>query len=273
MSNPTYPIVGRNPVVCGRKFCAGCGRWRLACDFAAHRREPLQLNARCHACVRIAYAHASEREREQRREYARKYAERKRREAGVPEREKYTAARIAAAAPILGRRNCYRCGRWRPVSDFGHHRGAMAATCMVCVRRANKASKARRTPQQIELRREYERIYREAQRRRNGVPERNWRTRQAPPDPDWNGNGLSRRVDSAALRPHVRAWINAYAADHGLNGTGQDAGTKALAEASTVAERRIWGILHGEHRKTHYAVADRLCTAMGLTLALIYDDD
>lgn len=269
---PAYPIIGRNPVVCGRKFCAGCGRWRQIVDFSCHKRDPLQVNARCYACVRIGHNTASERERERRREYNRLYAERKRRERGVPTRDLYTAQQIAESAPILGRRNCLRCTRWRHVSDFGHHRGKMRSVCAACLRVADRKAKAERTAEQRELRREYDRIYKDGLRRKAGIPQRNL-TREPPPDPAWNRNGFARRVSTDPLRPHVAVWLRAYAFEHNLNGSGMHAGTKALAAASTVPERRIWGILEGETEHTHYAVADRLCTAMGLALSVIYDDD
>lgn len=267
---PAYPHNGRsNPVVCGRKFCARCGRWRHAVDFSPHgRRGATRLNSRCRTCVRLTHAEASQRERERRREYSRLWAERDRRARGVPTREQWTHLR----EPILGRLNCQRCGRWRPVSDFGHHRGGISYTCIVCVRAASRAAVARRNAEQRELRREYERIYKEARRRQAGIPEREWVTRTAPPDPHMRGSSLHRHVDSAALRPHLMAWLRAYAAEHPFDwGYAANRGISALANASTVPERRIYGIVTGESERTHYAVADRLAVAIGLSLTVIYE--
>ena len=48
---------GPNPVILGRKFCVGCGRWRLAIEFHASSRNPdgtaTRLQARCKTCMRI----------------------------------------------------------------------------------------------------------------------------------------------------------------------------------------------------------------------------
>jgi hypothetical protein len=52
-----------NPIVCGHKFCATCGRWRLLCDFA---REGDMPRGTCAACKRIA-ARSSQRPRRERK--------------------------------------------------------------------------------------------------------------------------------------------------------------------------------------------------------------
>lgn len=45
---------GANEVVCGRKFCAGCGRWRHVCDFPRNASKGYKVAlARCRACVNI----------------------------------------------------------------------------------------------------------------------------------------------------------------------------------------------------------------------------
>ena len=77
----------RNPIVLGRKFCAGCGRWRHIVDYALHKGRP---RPRCHVCQR-AYQRAWHRQmtpeqRDRQREYFRIWQEAKRREAGVPPR-------------------------------------------------------------------------------------------------------------------------------------------------------------------------------------------
>ena len=80
-----------NPVVLGRKFCASCGRWRLALDFSPMGRKGSKLSPYCRVCVarrhREQYrAPHSPEWWEQRREYQRIYQQTKRREAGIPER-------------------------------------------------------------------------------------------------------------------------------------------------------------------------------------------
>jgi hypothetical protein len=58
---PTYRGFSKhapNPVVCGRKFCSRCGRWRQTCDFHVHRRWPngsaRDFQTWCMACTRTA---------------------------------------------------------------------------------------------------------------------------------------------------------------------------------------------------------------------------
>ena len=80
-----------NPVVCGRKFCCYCGRWRHVCDFRpCHRNTRSGLNSLCETCQRVKSreqrARATAKQREKRREYQRLWHYMRRREAGVPER-------------------------------------------------------------------------------------------------------------------------------------------------------------------------------------------
>jgi hypothetical protein len=77
----------RNPIVLGRKFCAGCGRWRHVVDFALHKGRP---RPRCCACQRAYqrawHANATPEQRDRQREYSRIWQEAKRREAGIAPR-------------------------------------------------------------------------------------------------------------------------------------------------------------------------------------------
>jgi len=76
----------RNPVVCGRKFCAGCGRWRHVVDFPTSRG---QLRGCCWTCSRIRdrayYANRTAAQRELRNEYLRIWQDARRRAAGKRE--------------------------------------------------------------------------------------------------------------------------------------------------------------------------------------------
>jgi hypothetical protein len=85
----------RSPLVLGRKFCAGCGHWRHACDFALHRGR---LRPRCHACTRIYQRrwryNATPEQRERIREYDRIWQNTKRREAGIPPRNYHHRASV-----------------------------------------------------------------------------------------------------------------------------------------------------------------------------------
>lgn len=82
---------GSVEVVCGRKFCPGCGRWRHVCDFAPDPRKPARKWARCDACVRatVRYytAHLSPERRADRREAKRFQEEGRRRRNGAKPRE------------------------------------------------------------------------------------------------------------------------------------------------------------------------------------------
>jgi hypothetical protein len=74
------------PLVCGRKHCARCGRWRHACDFACVNGE---LVSWCRTCKgawhRVHYR--DEPSYSRRLEYMRIYHEAKRREAGMKPRQ------------------------------------------------------------------------------------------------------------------------------------------------------------------------------------------
>lgn len=74
---------GSAEVVCGRKFCSLCGRWRHLCDFPTHGGR---MTARCLGCGAAANryytAHITAEQRALRLEYTRIWKEGKRREAG-----------------------------------------------------------------------------------------------------------------------------------------------------------------------------------------------
>jgi hypothetical protein len=74
-----------NPVVCGRKYCAGCGRWRHAVDFRP-RTDKHVPSSSCEPCRRAArrarYARWTPEQMERKREYARFWLEKHRRETG-----------------------------------------------------------------------------------------------------------------------------------------------------------------------------------------------
>ena len=80
-----------NPVVCGRKFCCYCGRWRHVCDFRPNTRNTRSgLTSLCATCMRIKSreqrARITAKQRVKVREYQRLWHYVKRRQAGVPER-------------------------------------------------------------------------------------------------------------------------------------------------------------------------------------------
>ena len=85
--NPTR-TTPRNPIVCGRKFCAQCGRWRHVVDFQRERRNTGSggLRSYCRTCSEIKRRTrmADARRRQELREYQRIWADARRRQAGVP---------------------------------------------------------------------------------------------------------------------------------------------------------------------------------------------
>ena len=76
-----------NPVVCGRRFCTKCGRWRLVCDFASLHGQPRTCCSTCQAVKqRVKYRTQTPLQRQLRREYERIYREAQRRRRGVQPR-------------------------------------------------------------------------------------------------------------------------------------------------------------------------------------------
>jgi hypothetical protein len=81
----------RNPIVCGRKFCAQCGRWRIISDFTREaNRHKDTLRSWCVTCTNRKKAETREKIKldpirlEHHREYQRIWAEVQRRRAGIP---------------------------------------------------------------------------------------------------------------------------------------------------------------------------------------------
>ena len=261
---PPYRFKGAhsNPVVCGRRFCSACGRWRHVVDFAKHSRRGGEYQSRCRGCQRVYGREQRRRRLAAIRAYQREYQRLQRRARGVPPRQQWIGSMV-----VCGRRFCVRCGRWRLLLDFPHRpSGSPGARCYACLRADQREHIARQRQdlRWVEARREYHRIYKEAQRRAAGIPERHWvNGRPIKPDPSAHGNA-HRRVDTAPLVPQLRLWLAAHAAEH--NGQG----LRALADAAVVPERRLWAILHGEQDRCHYLVADRLAVAMDLPLGFIY---
>lgn len=87
--------------------------------------------------------------------------------------------RYGWATPIqCGRKFCAKCGRWRHVCDFqcrerlGDGSARLTTRCTTCLRIDQRQIVSRRAIR--ERRREYQRIWCEAQRRQAGIPPRNW---------------------------------------------------------------------------------------------------
>jgi hypothetical protein len=103
-----------NPEVLGRKFCAGCGRWRHVIDFSTQKRQGSLYSSYCRVCTarrHRRYYHSAHSVQwwERHREYARIWSQTKRRLEGKPERQ-WSRARVIdqieyrflPAAPLAG---------------------------------------------------------------------------------------------------------------------------------------------------------------------------
>jgi transcriptional regulator with XRE-family HTH domain len=94
-----------NPVICGRKFCARCGRWRHVVDFRPRRDAKTGLTSYCDTCLRVVgretRAARTLEQRERNREYQRIWGEGKRRRVGIRRREEVLAKRPLRTERIL----------------------------------------------------------------------------------------------------------------------------------------------------------------------------
>jgi hypothetical protein len=178
---------------------------------------------------------------------------------------------------ILGRRNCAGCGRWLSVLEFSPSQRdpfVPNSRCRRCCRLLWAAHRA--DPVWVARLREYQRMRTDAHRRAAGAPVRP-RKRPVPPDPEWTDGTLPRTLPTGPLLVEMHHWMDAYAVAHpdsvARYGTpDRRPGTEALAHASGVPSRRIWGIVHGAQTRCHYVIADRLAVAIGTTLATLYPE-
>ena len=161
---------------------------------------------------------------------------------------------------ICGRKFCAHCGRWRPQCDFVSLHNRPRGICQACLRIHQRQQYRQRTPEQIAARREYERIWREGERRRLGVTPRSYRNRTTVVD----------RPEYVYL---VAAPLVAELRWYGVNGDVTGEGYLALARRSGVSARRIWGLRNGESRRVRIDVADKLAVALGLPLSTLYPED
>lgn len=184
-------------------------------------------------------------------------------------RPAFTGLRSGQPNPVVcGRKFCSKCGRWRLVAiDFDIQRtngNRLRSWCRTCQRLVNREVRARRTEKQRELRREYQRIWMEARRRKQGVPPR--RFDYSPDNPRRRTTPID-RVERVLLprEPLVREidwWLSE--GEHSV---------VMLVRISGVQERVINRIRSGEHSRVRLDVADRLLVAMRVPLALVYPDE
>jgi hypothetical protein len=159
---------------------------------------------------------------------------------------------------VCGRKYCPGCGRWRLLCDFPpdtrkskpRRFGLPAARCRACGSIGMRYYEHHATQEQIEARREYQRIYKEAQRRAAGIPVSTAKRRRVTDHKE--------RVflDPAPL---VREIERACQGEYGQ-----------LARVSGVSERAIYRLRTGESAHVRIDNADRLALGLGLTLEMIY---
>ena len=156
---------------------------------------------------------------------------------------------------VLGRKFCAGCGHWRHVCDFGYlNKRGLRARCRVCWNREAQQRRRAATPEQRERWREYWRFHQEAQRRRNGIPERNFHNRRSVID----------RIERILLptAPLVKL-LEPYRDDELLG---------ELSRRAGVPERSITRLLSGESAQVRIDLADKIAVALGMPSALIYGD-
>lgn len=166
-----------------------------------------------------------------------------------------TVGRAMPNPVVLGRKFCARCGRWRHACDFSpdakNARSGLSSYCQACVRMQHRERRARRTHEQIERDREYQRFWHEVKRRRAGVEARRSRRSTVVDEPEW----VYLPVDP--LRE-----VLADVADDEWTTLARKAGV----ETRTIQRLRF------KHAHVRLDVADRLIVARGLTLEMVYRD-
>lgn len=178
-------------------------------------------------------------------------------------RKPYSKFTGAGSNPVVcGRKFCSICGRWRPAVDFSCYRRdplKLASRCRTCARADGLAM--RRDPQRGELRREYDRIWKEGRRRAAGVPERQYgplaRVHQLPNE-KHQGNAVPREP----LAIEIRRWQS----------RDFDRTLQNLADISGVWEKRIREVVNERDGNVSVPIADTLCVAMGLHLSEVYPE-
>lgn len=167
---------------------------------------------------------------------------------------------------VLGRKFCSGCGRWRQVNDFPRLTRAVGwglrARCWVCFRAYQRALHRNMTPEQLDLKREYGRIWLEGERRRNGVPLR------------ANRKTVVDHAERIFLdrKPLVEA-MDRYATQELASGRvrgGQSDLWTALALEAGLEPRALYRVRTGESRRVRLDVADKIAVALDIPLAVLY---
>lgn len=157
---------------------------------------------------------------------------------------------------VCGRKFCAVCGRWRHACDFRlRTNGRLESWCRTCERARNRHARRTMNEEQREHRREYERIWTEAKRRAEGVPQRNWRSR--------GGTPRNRRLFFEA-EPIVAA-LRRWAAESGES-------WNALARRLGMNPRQLHRLRTGESKSVELETADRIALAIESSLFELYGE-
>jgi hypothetical protein len=184
-------------------------------------------------------------------------------------RPPYSGVVKQGANPIvLGRKFCSGCGRWRQVNEFPRMRRAagagLRARCWGCIRTYQRNLYRNMTLEQQANLREYQRIWDQGERRRQGTPTRRRST-------------VVDRVERVflesapllnAIQEHVaRDYRNGFdpSAPGGLLG-----GWELIAMTAGIDSRVMRRIRSGESRRVRLDIADRIAVALDIPLALLY---
>ena len=163
--------------------------------------------------------------------------------------------------PILGRKICGGCGQWRPLADYRRQTAKRPGLtyCEHCIRAISARRWRTQTPQQRDARREWDRFYRDQQRRQAGVAQRAYsQPRRSVVD----------RVERVLLpREPLLEAIEYYARAHTR---GRKFNWEKFAAQVNCSQRAIYRIRTGESARVRIDVADRIAYGMGIPLSLIY---
>ena len=160
---------------------------------------------------------------------------------------------------VLGRKFCAGCGRWRPVHDFARYRsGSPRPRCGCCERLRARWKRTHTTPEQLERKREYQRIWCEAQRRKQGIPERECDRRSAVD-----------QIERVFLDPQpIIEVVDRYLERH--RRVGIELTWEEVARHAGVADRTLRRLWSGESQRVRLDVADKLAVSLGSALSLLY---
>lgn len=189
-------------------------------------------------------------------------------------RPPWIGLRSGNANPLVcGRKFCSRCGRWRHGCDFSwitpkDRTPRLRAWCDTCQRISNRESQARRTEEQRELVREYQRIWHDAKRREAGVPKRNFNYSSTRKNRDGTPRRRRTKVDKLERVLLERRPIVRLIEDHLDDGVTM----LDLQRQTGIHERQLRRLTTGESRHVRIDVADKIAYALGTPLALLYDD-